>query len=62
MLSNDQLKAKQEIIDWLAKPNQPYMLLTGWAGTGKSTMMRDFMDNLNTIQKDLKNKNPDSLS
>ncbi len=57
MLSNDQLKAKEDIISWLADPDQPYMLLMGWAGTGKSTMMKDIVDNFNHIQMVIKNEN-----
>lgn len=58
MLSNDQANAKQAITAWLTT-DKPVMVLSGYAGTGKSTLMKDIMEDWETIEDTHKQNNPE---
>lgn len=51
MLSNDQLKAIELLQDFLSNPSIHIFTLCGSAGTGKTTLISEFITNLNSLTK-----------
>lgn len=57
-LTPDQQQGKHQLVSFLANPAQPVMVIEGYSGTGKSTMLQDFLSDLDNIQKTIKLINP----
>lgn len=53
-LTNDQQRAYNQLISFLADKNEPVFVLSGYAGTGKSTMIRHVLDNVDTTMAALR--------
>lgn len=53
-LTPDQEKGKLQLISFLANPTQPVMVIEGYSGTGKSTLVNTFLDELPLITKTVK--------
>lgn len=49
ILTQDQIVAVDKIQSWLSRPNDPYMLLAGYAGTGKTYIMSQLAENPNIL-------------
>lgn len=60
VLSEDQQAAYDEIVQFLLDPNQPVMVLEGYAGTGKSTLISKFLNDIPKISKVNSILDPDS--
>lgn len=50
-LSVDQQKAVEDIVSWVCTPNEPYFILQGAAGTGKTTVLKKVADSIYEINK-----------
>jgi len=61
-LTNDQQVGIDKINAWVSKPNDPYMLLAGYAGTGKTYIMSLLASNPNVIFTAPTNKATKELS
>jgi hypothetical protein len=57
-LSEDQEKAKDMFINFLLSPQEQVLVLQGYAGTGKSTLVKSLMDNMPKYLKMAKVVNP----
>ncbi|AGY48101.1 exonuclease V [Acinetobacter phage Presley] len=57
-LSNDQQIALAKLIALLGDPNQKYLCIMGAAGTGKTTLMRTFLEKFHQYQKSIQSLNP----
>lgn len=53
-LSEDQQNALEKINHWVKKFNQPYLTLGGYAGTGKTTLIASFRDQLHDSYPNLR--------
>ena len=51
ILSADQDKAAKRIVNFLLDPEQKHLILQGYAGTGKSTLLRYILDSLPRINQ-----------
>lgn len=58
-LTPDQQQGKAQLISFLANPLQPVMVIEGYSGTGKSTLVDAFLKELPVIIKTVKLINPD---
>lgn len=58
VLTEDQAKAKQAFINFLTNEDEPVFILRGYAGTGKSTLVRHLMEELPNILKCIKLVSP----
>ncbi len=52
MLTNDQKTAWNKLIEWVENLNEPFFVLAGYAGTGKSFLMKHFIENGYTSDND----------
>lgn len=57
-LTPDQQQGKAQLISFLANPLQPVMVIEGYSGTGKSTLVDAFLKELPVIIKTVKLINP----
>ncbi|GEK52392.1 ATP-dependent DNA helicase [Vreelandella venusta] len=57
-LTPDQQAGKARLISFLSNPNEPVMVIEGYSGTGKSTLVNTFLDELPLIIKTVKLINP----
>lgn len=57
-LSQDQQNALQKLIALMGDPNQKYLVISGAAGTGKTTLMRTFSEKYPSYQKSVRALNP----
>ena len=57
-LTPDQQQGKAQLISFLANPLQPVMVIEGYSGTGKSTLVDAFLKELPSILKTVKLINP----
>lgn len=58
ILTKGQQNAYTAFIDFLLTPNTPYFLLEGYAGTGKSTLVKYILDNVYSIFNTIRLSNP----
>lgn len=57
-LSQDQQAAYDKMVDFICDPSKTAFVLEGYAGTGKSTLMQHFLDQLSKMNKTFKLLNP----
>lgn len=61
-LSQDQQNALNEIVGLLADPERNVLHIVGWAGTGKTTLMKELMRQYKDLMRSIKVLNPDTTS
>lgn len=61
-LSEGQQNALNKFVEFLLDPSKTYFVLEGYAGTGKSTLVKQLMDRLPDFLQQLHDKYPDSPS
>lgn len=59
-LSEDQEKAKEMFLNFILNPAEQVMVLQGYAGTGKSTLVKDLLENMPKYLKMARAINPSS--
>lgn len=59
-LSNGQQTALDKFVEFLLNPYKTYFVLEGYAGTGKSTLVKELMERLPDYMDEFVIKNPDS--
>lgn len=61
-LSNDQQNALSKLLALMGDPNQKYLIISGAAGTGKTTLMRTFLEKFPSYLKSIQALNPNTPS
>jgi hypothetical protein len=59
-LTDGQQGALDAFVEFLMNPVKTYFVLEGYAGTGKSTLVRELLDRLPSFMEELHKKHPDS--